>query len=358
MTVYLRYVLARPTRPKPPLILKDETVSHKKKQDTTAVLYAKACDEAGHPTDPDTMAHLESRDRTAWLHTHTFPIIEEDMHQAATEFGSIARRMRQEKEVPDRNPFACQMPKCDWLELCHANPAGDIENWWGIESSDYSGLKPYTIRYQGRFDRELRRDKPGVVVTSSEIRNYLSCPRRWYFENVRNASRGERTYSRYSSRWKGTMVHCYAELLAKADAEEIRHTDIGPAYDLCVDGFIAKLSEQSEKEQLLQDAETCIEVAVMMYLAARKPTHDNSFGQLEILHTEQRFAAVLPGTKTWITCQPDLVCRDQLGNLIIIDYKTTNRTDLEEAAEGFRYNPSMYLYALAVSKGYLAKEAK
>ena len=359
--IYLRYVLARPVLPKEPRRSADGTVSRSKRQDTSAASYLEACKEAGHDPDPDTLEHFRDRDKHAWFHTVTFPIDETDMVQIGRELGDISRKMRGTKgDVPNRNLWACTRPRCDWADLCHGNPKGDIENWWGITTSDYDGLASYVIRYKNRFDKVLDRSKPGNVVTASEIRNFLTCPRKWYFENVKNAARGEKNYARYSSRWKGNLVHKYAELMAKADFGRpfgIKHTDIGPCWDEYVESLTDQISDEDEKAQLLVDADICQQVGTKMYLMAREPLTPGSHA-LTAEHAEQRFAALLPGTKTWITCQPDLVCSDDKGNTIIVDYKTLGAQNLVKEANNYTHLPSMYLYGLAVTKGYEARRVE
>ena len=360
--IYIRYVLARPALPKQPKILaasgnRGPRVSDAKNQDTSADLYLAAHKEMGTEPDPETLAHYKQRDKYAWKYSVTIPVEESEAIQMGTELGSISRQMRiKDGEVPHRNLWACTRPRCDWSDLCHANPEGDIDNWWGIATSDYDGLASYVVRYQDRFNKHLERDKPGKVVTASEIRNFLTCPRKWYFENVKKAARSERSYSHYSARWKGNMVHKYAELMAHSDMGKIEHTQIGPMWDEFIQAYSDQLSDEEEKAQLMLDAEACESVANDMYNMARAPlTHAPHVLQVE--HAEQRFAAVLPGTKTWITCQPDLICTDG-KNTVIIDYKTMGSSNLKRDAQNFTHLPSMYLYALTVANGFVARKVE
>jgi hypothetical protein len=359
--IYIRYVFARPVLPKPARVLRGADkvmrVSNEKRQDTTAELYLQAHEELGTEPDKTTLDHFRERDKHAWFHSVTIPLDGSDTTDIGRELGSITRGMRlKDGDVPHRNLWACTRPRCDWADLCHGNPKGDIDNWWGITTSDYDGLASYMIRYKGREDKLLERDKPGKVVTASEIRNYLTCPRKWYFENVKNASRSERTYSKYSARWKGTMVHKYAELMALADMGTINHTDIGSMWDSFIQGYLNKLSDTDEQHQLTLDAEVCWEVANKMYLMGRESL-SHAPHVLPVEHAEQRFATVLPGTKTWITCQPDLICRDG-KDLVIVDYKTMSSTNLVRDAHNYTHLPSMYLYALAVSNGFIARKVE
>ena len=358
--IYIRYVLARPVLPKPPKVLSSSSasrISSAKNQDTTAELYLEAHSNLGTEPNPETLAHLRDRDTYAWTHSITYPVEESEVMQMGEELGTITRGMRiADNEVPHRNLWACTRPRCDWSDLCHGNPSGDIDNWWGISTSDYDGLSSYVVRYQGREDKLLERNKPGKIVTASEIRNYLTCPRKWYFENVKKAARSERSYSHYSARWKGNMVHKYAELMALSDMNKIHHTDIGPQWDEYLQEYSDQLTDEDEKSQLAMDAVACEAVALKMYNLARQPLNSAPH-VLQVEHAEQRFAAVLPGTKTWITCQPDLICRD--GNdIVIVDYKTLSSSNLVRDAQNYRHLPSMYLYALAVTKGFVARKVE
>ena len=75
----------------------------------------------------------------------------------------------------------------------------------------------------------------------------------------------------------------------------------------------------------------------------------------EIIYIEKRFGFVLPETKTWVTCQPDIVCRK--GNdIYVIDYKTSSSKQLNNVADRYRSNPSMYLYVLALERGFVLEE--
>jgi hypothetical protein len=359
--LYIRYVLARPVLPKNAKILSGPKaaprVSNAKNQDTTAEMYRLAHSNLGTEPDPDTLAHYEQRDKHAWIHSVTCPVEESEMMQLGYEFGRITRNMRiKEGDVPHRNLWACTRPRCDWSDLCHGNPSGDIDNWWGITTSDYDGLASYVVRYQGREDKLLERNKPGKVVTASEVRNFLTCPRKWYFENVKNAGRSERSYAQYSARWKGNMVHKYAELMAHADMGLMPHTAIGPMWDEFIQGYVDQLNDHSEKEQLMIDADVCWQVAINMYELARAPL-SSAPHVLQVEHAEQRFAAVLPGTKTWITCQPDLVCSDG-KDTVIVDYKTLSSSNLVRDAHNYIHLPSMYLYALAVTDGFKARKVE
>ena len=360
--IYIRYVLARPVSPKQPKILagsgsRGPRVSDAKNQDTTAALYSAAHQQMGTQPDPETLAHYKERDKYAWTYSVTYPVEESEVEEMGRELGVITRGMRiKDGYVPHRNLWACTRPRCDWSDLCHGNPEGDIDNWWGISTSDYDGLASYMVRYKGREDKLLDRDKPGKVVTASEVRNFLTCPRKWYFENVKNAARSERSYSHYSARWKGNMVHKYAELLAHSEQGKIKHTDIGYTWDDFLQEYLNQLSDHDEKSQLLADAEACEAVANTMFNLAKRPA-SHAPHALQVEHAEQRFAAVLPGTKTWITCQPDLICKSE-KDLVIIDYKTTSSSNLMKEAQNFRHLPSMYLYALAATKGFIARKVE
>ena len=348
MISYIRYIVGRTKKPKAPRILKSGRVSSSRDQDTTFDLYMKACEETGTVPDDKLGSHLNNRDITAWIYSVDFPVMYSEAENMAREIASIAtRRMRRESEVPPRNPWSCHAPfRCDWLELCHSDPSGNIDEWWGIGKSDYSGVKDYKIKMDNGIWKELDRSKPGAVVSPSEVRCYLDCPRKWHFEYVKKARRYDLPFKRYSARFKGNMTHLAAELTARhfkenSDIPSIKQVAI--PYFLEIEEMTKDMEFEISRDELHEEADTCLRVG---YKMAQNALADAN----RILHIEQRMAVVIPGTKTWLTCQPDLVTETNDG-ICITDYKTTSQSRLDQVAEGYRYNPAMYLYALALESG-------
>lgn len=99
------------------------------------------------------------------------------------------------------------------------------------------------------------------------------------------------------------------------------------------------------EENMTSAIQTAIPTAIRIY----KETIRNL---ATIDHIEQRFIFRIPGTRRWLTCQPDLVGTDSIGRLVVIDYKTTSALDLRRKAEEFYSRITMPLYAHAVQHGY------
>ena len=76
------------------------------------------------------------------------------------------------------------------------------------------------------------------------------------------------------------------------------------------------------------------------------------------MKAEMRRAFVIPGTRAWVTCQPDLIGRDYEGDDVIIDYKTSSSQHLDTVADDYLNHPAMFLYAQAWLNGQLVKGAK
>mgnify|MGYP003645164427 FL=1 len=355
--IVLRYVLARPAIPKQPKHLANGSVSTQKKQDTTAEWYADACKLAGQEMCQETYEHFKERDRRAWSWVMDFPVTQGEAESVTSELGFVPREMRSLTTVPGRNPWACSRPRCDWLDLCHANPSGDVGDWWGVEPNDYSGLKGYEITYKNGVKKQLLRDNPGVVVSPSEMRAFLTCRRKWWFEYAEKCQVA-RSNTNYGPRMRGIMAHQAAEIMARELVSEfpdgfneniVLHISSIPTLK---DQFITWCEERfpdvRETEDFLKDRENAFYAGQRMFWKALADMD-------RVVSIEQRYAVLLPGTKTWVTCQPDIVC--QKGeDTYVIDYKTSSSSNLNRTAEDYRYNPALYIYALALTNGYEAME--
>lgn len=359
---YIRYVLARPVMPKSPKLVgaNKDVVSTDKRQDTTASAYLEACSENEQEPDEETLEHFRLRDQHAWTYRMDFPVHEQDAEAVASELAWATRSMRKHNDVPGRNTYACRNPDCDWLDLCHANPEGDIGSWWGVTDSDYDGLKPFVLidRADRRAPKKtLERDKPGAVISSSELQTYLRCQRKWWFEYVKK-KKVAKSYKHYSSRMKGTFCHLAAEIVGLAaqtvpsehwheltSSQALRST-----YSEEADKIVGKYNfPKEEVSNIANDIWMGWYVGLEMFRLAVKDMK-------EILLVEDRMGFILPGTKTWMTGKPDIVTKDSNGNIYITDYKTTNTQYLNKAAEKFRHNPQPYFYLNALEKGFLLGE--
>ena len=357
--IVLRYVLARPAVPREPKRLAKGKVSIDKKQDTTADLYAAACEVADQDICQDTYEHFKQRDRRAWWWVMDFPVTDGEAQSVASEMGGVTREMRGISSVPGRNPWACTRPRCDWLDLCHANPDGNVDEWWGVETNDYSGLREYAFTYKNGQKKALKRDKPGAVLSPSELRTFLTCRRKWWFEYVKMAQR-VKSKTNYGPRMRGVMAHKAAEIMGEMakpmDLDDNLITSIADGDEACTRfaDWCCEYMEQfnldgaEDTTKFLADAERSFFAGKLMF---KNATRDMD----RILSIEQRYAFLLPGTKSWITCQPDIVCQKD-EDIYIIDYKTSSSSRLDQVAEDYRYNPALYLYALALTNGYEATE--
>lgn len=355
---FIRYALARPVLPGTPKILKNQKVSSDKRQDITAQSYAEACTSADQEVNQETYEHLKERDKYAWSYRMDFPITEEDVESITNELVWAPRAMRRNRSVPGRNPFGCRNPNCDWLDLCHANPDGNIEEWWGTVDSDYDGIQSFRLKdTHGRKapNKILTREKPGSSVSPSELRTYMRCQRKWWFEYVKR-KKIDKSYSHYSARLKGTFCHLAAELIGKAAMKTPREL-----WDTLKNEplLLRKYTEQAQ--ELLgnfseEDKATAMKDIWNGWCVGHELFRIGMEGLTGILHIEERFAFLWPGTKTWMTCKPDLVAHDEWGNIYIVDYKTTSNAKLNQVAEGFRYNAAPYFYAGALEHGYLLEK--
>ena len=171
-------------------------------------------------------------------------------------------------------------------------------------------------------------------------------------------------WSRISARIKGTLVHFGVErLFREIGIDGMNNRTIPPHihggrdsfYDSIIrqpmkDFFDAELDNgniaENERAQALFHA---IPTAIRIYKETIKDL-------VSVLHIEQRFLFKIPGTRRWITCQPDLVARDTAGRRIIVDFKSTSSLNLPNKAREFESRITMPLYAYAVEHGYPLRE--
>jgi len=352
---FIRYALARPVLPGAPKILKNRKVSHDKRQDITAESYAEACKSIDQEVNQETYEHLTERDKYAWSYRMDFPITREDIESITDELVWVPRGMRGNRSVPGRNPFGCRNPDCDWLDLCHANPDGNIDDWWGTVDSDYDGIQSFRLldTHGRKAPRKvLSREKPGSSVSPSEVRTYVRCQRKWWFEYIKK-QKIDKSYSHYSARLKGTFCHLAAELIGKSAMKLDREHWVELQNDSLLQRKYTKQAEGLLGNFSEEDKATASKDIWKAWCVGHELFRIGMAGLTKILHVEERFAYLWPKTKTWMTCKPDLVAHDEWGNIYIVDYKTTSNARLNKVAEGFRYNVAPYFYANALEEGFL-----
>ena len=296
------------------------------------------------PPNQETLAHFEARDRAAWIYSTDFFVTRDEAKGVATELAEIAKAIRGKAKAespPPRNLWACSTPfPCDWKELCHANPEGDIDNWWGIEKNDYDGLATFETRKSAKNYNKIKLQR-GVtnMVSPSELACFSRCPRKWYFEYAKLAQRKGLPFVKSRARFRGNLIHLSAELMAKE----------GSTRDFEV--YARELVDESwdDHDAIAEDISHAKGTGMTMYQAA-------TWDMEKMLHAEQRFAVVMPGSKVWLINKPDIVTQTKEGLTIITDYKTTSRPNLVTVAEEYRSNPALYLYAWALMSGNTAEE--
>lgn len=347
-----KYIFGRVAKPKPIRILKDGTLSRATNQDTNVHTYLNTCEEMGIEPDKIFTEHLAKRDRHAWVADVDWIMDEQSVLGATQEAAEIARRMRQEKQVPPRSPSSCRL--CDWQSLCRSDPSGNISSWFGTQQRrSYSGAADVYHYEGGKLDVAKQ-----FILSPSQMRSYMACPRQWYFSYKLQQEVAKPEWSKVSARTYGILVHEACAALGYVFSTPIRGVEVevarSKASDLieiathAINAKIAKLSQHLDDEDQDWRVDECAHTAFRMFQRATR-------GIEEILEVEQRRVFRLPGTYTWVTCQPDLVAKDNYGNLVVIDYKTTNNQYLDRVSDNFLNHPAMFLYAHAVKCGHSTK---
>jgi len=354
MAIVGRYVFGRVATPKPIRILKNGTLSTAKNQDTSAAMYLAACHEHEVEIDQDFMQQLHDRDRRAWSSEVDWVMTGDSIQYALEETRAIGLRMKAETYASPRSVAACRL--CDWKTLCRTDPTGDIENWFGVRdrSGDYSGAgKSYSV--PGR--QPLHHDR-AFIVSPSQLRSYMMCPRQWYFSYKMNKEPARQEWSKISARTLGTLVHegCDALAYAFSGCKDVGSfvptqsvSDLILIARLRIDAKITELKQHIEALDEDFKASECASTAVRMFCLATR-------GLLCINEYEQRRIFRVPGTYMWVTCQPDLIGTDYDGNTVVLDYKTSSSQQLDTVSDNYLNHPAMFLYAHAYKAGLPVKE--
>ena len=356
MTITGKYIFGRPAKPKPIRVLKNGALSTAKNQDTNSNMYLAACHEHQVPIDQEFMEHLNDRDRRAWSSEVDWVMSGQQIEYALAETRAIGLRMKAETYASPRSVAACRL--CDWKTLCRTDPTGDIENWYGVRdrTGDYSGAgKSYSI--PGR--KSLRHDR-AFIVSPSQLRSYMMCPRQWYFSYKLNKEPARQEWRKISARTLGTLVHEGCAALGQAfdgvnnvddAAKESVRADLIMIAECAVELKINELKQHIEAPFEDFKSSECAHTAVRMFLLATRNLY-------RIEEVEQRRIFRVPGTYMWVTCQPDLIGTDYNGDTVVLDYKTSSSQQLDTVSDNYLNHPAMFLYAHAYKAGLPVKEIK
>tara|TARA_R110002051_G_scaffold15110_2_gene47708 strand:+ start:1325 stop:2410 length:1086 start_codon:yes stop_codon:yes gene_type:complete len=359
MSTIGRYIFGRVAKPKPVRVLKDGSLSLARNQDTSVHMYVNTCANLGIEANQGFIDHLAHRDRHAWSSEIDWMMTGDAIEHAMSEAKEIGTRMKREAWPYPRSVAACRL--CDWKTYCSSNPAGDISNWYGVRAraGDYSGAGK-TYKVEGRPG--LLDSSKAFIVSPSQLRSYMMCPRQWAFSYKHNLEPERTPWSRVSARTYGTLVHegCAAlgrEWMSWDDLNNYIDYEVGKSsaseqMDVirnAIEAKIVELKQHISDEDQDWKVDECVDTAHrMFYLATR--------GLQVIKEVEQRRIFRVPGTYMWVTCQPDLVGEDIHGNTVVIDYKTSGSLNLDTVSDNYLNHPAMFLYAHAYKAGHLVEE--
>lgn len=354
MTVLGKYIFGRVAIPKPFTVLKSGKLSTNKNQDTSAEVYHQACVDHDVPVDEELFAHLTARDRRAWSGEIDWIMHPDEIAFACAEAANVSRRMRAEgTSMPPRSVNSCRM--CDWSRYCKTDPQGNHASWFGVRprGNEYSGAAS-SYKLSGRtIDKDS-----SFILSPSQMRGYMACPRKWYLSYKLGLEPAKSEWRKVSARTYGTLVHEGCAMLGEAAIMGvISLANPGCTSDLETIARLGVETKVKELKQLLTDEEQdwripeCTATAVRMFKLATESLES-------VLEVEKRRAFVIPGTRAWVTCQPDMIGQDHQGNVVIIDYKTSSSQHLDTVADDYLNHPAMFLYAQAWLNGKLVKGAK
>lgn len=348
-----KYVFGRVAIPKPFTVLKSGKLSTNKNQDTTLPIYLDACAEHGLEFDQDTFDHFAQRDKRAWLGEVDWIMHPDEIAFACAEAANVSRRMRAEgASMPPRSVNSCRM--CDWSRYCKIDPQGNHASWMGVRArgNEYSGAAS-SYKLAGRtIDKDI-----SFILSPSQMRGYMACPRKWYLSYKLGLEPAKPEWRRVSARTYGTLVHEGCAMLGEAAIMGVISLgNLSCTSDLETIARLGVETKVKELKQLLTDEDQdwripeCTATAVRMFKLATESLES-------VLEVEKRRAFVIPGTRAWVTCQPDLIGRDHQGDDVIIDYKTSSSQHLDTVADDYLNHPAMFLYAQAWLNGQLVKGA-
>lgn len=210
---------------------------------------------------------------------------------AANVTGDIGGRIEHDSEVLDVAEARDRL-----LELGEQALDGDLDTARGEPVIHVDALT-------GRSEPQ-----PAITHSYTSLDAFETCPRQHYLDYVVNAfddyqDADDSEYTGVSQRAVGTLFHDTAELAAKRDT-----TDPDDWYAIC-----ARLASQRQQEDALAAATDCID----RYFQTALPTWI-------LLDAERAFDLDLDGHH--VTGFIDAVYRNSNGDLVVIDYKATERT--------------------------------
>jgi len=202
---------------------------------------------------------------------------------------------------------------------------------------------PLAVKH-GRNTYRIKRERLGFVVSPSELRSWLTCPRLWYLEYARRLRRVVES-KKALPRLRGSLTHEAIRLLTKNPNVDLR---------LEVELAIKELAEAGALEYDAQSELIAADQVEAIADRARSMFDLAMSGVAEVIEYEQRRIMRMPGSKKWLHGIPDAVVRMEDGRLAVIEYKTTSYKNLPNVADGYRTDPGVHLYAALLQHGQLA----
>ena len=360
----VRYVIGRAAMPKAPRRLKSGKLSTAKEQDTMAWMYQAAAVEEGQQADQNMLEHLQLRDQAAWAYRLDIWSSLERRNAALVDATKTTKQMRNAGPMPPRNPWGCD--RCDWRRICEEDPTGYhiLDNYSVIAGRPATRIG---IKYNPRVTHWLNRSRAGRVVSPSELYSWNHCQRRWHFE-YNQRLQVEKEWRFYEARARGSIVHAVAEELL-LDWQTFKPLLQRPSW--LVGAEMPSKIEQLKFEMMPRIASTLQRIEdeagssfEPSAIAEAMPGYFRTGWDLVALamegiesveEVEQRRLIKLEGTNRWLTGKPDAVLRDKNGALVVLELKTSASTGLERAAERYRTNPAVDLYAAMIQEGQPAQ---
>ena len=363
----IRYVLGSIAWPKEPRRLKSGQLSTDKAQQVMAWQYKAACLADALEMDAETFAAFQERDKAAWGYRLDIWSSSKRQEYALHDAAKLSAQMKVCKGTPPRNPWNCD--RCDWQPVCEDAPSGVHV----LDSPQVKAARPPTavaVKYNPRVIHWLNRDKPGRVVSPSELRTWATCQRKWWFEYARRLGI-DKSWKGYRSRARGILAHGVAELLLlnwdqhreqyqqpswRVGADMAGHVDdLGQQFGSELAPTLERIKDEAGPDfsqiDLDEDLRCCLRAGWDMVALAME-------GIKEVVEVEQRRLLKLDGSNRWISGKPDAILRDMNGAPVVLELKTTASSSLAAMAERYRSNPAVDLYAAMYNQGQPAQQKK
>jgi len=336
----IRYVIGRPTAPLEPKTLKRGGVSRDLRRDTTLELYLRACKAEEVEPKPDYVEHLRIRDAKTWAFALDMWCTQEQEAAALYDASQVQAMIAKAPALPPKNGWHCE--RCRWRSRCDSDPMiQHLSDWPDV--IDARAPTQLAIKY-GRTRKVINRDRRGFVLSPSEMRSFLQCPRLWYIEHDRRKMI-QRHGPAALPMLRGTLTHEAIRLMTDTPGLNMAKEVELMVQEMAVAGRI-DAEAQAELSQPAQIQAIADRATEMHAMAMR--------GVAEVVEHEQRRIMRMPGSKKWVHGIPDAVVRMDDGRLAVIEYKTTSTfKDLSAVADRYRTNPAPHLYAALVMHGQL-----